>query len=169
MLRMLMGALLLTLAFTHTSAVNAGPNDTPLSTFSDAQAALHVYTAVGAIKNNKMETIFICTNLHTSPVHIGVEFFDKAGTPINSITDGNGELRDIGVGATVTIGSGSTNVFTEDAILLGLPNFPPIPSLKNGSARVVATFFLGWAMQHYYLDAKIWRVRRDPSVEKHIY
>ena len=72
-------------------------------------------------------------------MHIGVEFFDKAGTPINSIAATNGELKDIGVGATVTIGSGSTSVFTEDAILLGLPVFPPIPSLKNGSARVVAT------------------------------
>ncbi len=43
------------------------------------------------------------------------------------------------------------------------------PESAGVGARVVATFFLGWAMQHYYLDAKIWRVRRDPSVEKHIY
>jgi len=28
---------------------------------------------------------------------------------------------------------------------------------------------LGWAMQHYYLDAQIWRVRRDPSIENNVY
>ncbi len=31
--------------------------------------------------------------------------------------------------------------------------------------RVAATLFLGWAMQHYYLDSKIWRVRRDPKLQ----
>jgi hypothetical protein len=35
-------------------------------------------------------------------------------------------------------------------------------------ARVAATLFLGWAMQHYYLDSKIWRVRRDPKVGEHL-
>jgi hypothetical protein len=35
-------------------------------------------------------------------------------------------------------------------------------------ANVAATLFLGWAMQHYYLDAKIWRVRRDPELRKHL-
>ncbi len=43
------------------------------------------------------------------------------------------------------------------------------PESAGSGARVAATFFLGWAMQHYYLDAQIWRVRRDPSVEKNIY
>lgn len=42
------------------------------------------------------------------------------------------------------------------------------PVGSNLGARVAATFFLGWAMQHYYLDAKIWRVRRDPSVSEHL-
>jgi hypothetical protein len=35
-------------------------------------------------------------------------------------------------------------------------------------ARVAATLFMGFAMQHYYLDSKIWRVRRDPGLEKHL-
>jgi hypothetical protein len=35
-------------------------------------------------------------------------------------------------------------------------------------ARVAATLFLGWAMQHYYLDSKIWRVRRDPKLGEHL-
>lgn len=32
--------------------------------------------------------------------------------------------------------------------------------------QVVAAFFWGYAFIHYYLDSKIWRVRRDPSVGK---
>ncbi|HEX8707816.1 MAG TPA: hypothetical protein VF723_06100 [Pyrinomonadaceae bacterium] len=31
-------------------------------------------------------------------------------------------------------------------------------------AQTVAAFFWGYAFIHYYLDSKIWRVRRDPSV-----
>lgn len=33
-------------------------------------------------------------------------------------------------------------------------------------AQFVSAFFWGFAFIHYYLDSKIWRVRRDPSVGK---
>ncbi len=33
-------------------------------------------------------------------------------------------------------------------------------------AQTVSAFFWGYAFIHYYLDSKIWRVRRDPSVGK---
>ena len=33
-------------------------------------------------------------------------------------------------------------------------------------AQLAASFFWGYAFIHYHLDAKIWRVRRDPSVGK---
>jgi hypothetical protein len=42
------------------------------------------------------------------------------------------------------------------------------PERAGVGARVASTLFLGWAMQHYYLDAKIWRVRRDPAVARHL-
>jgi hypothetical protein len=32
--------------------------------------------------------------------------------------------------------------------------------------QLAASFFWGYAFIHYYLDSKIWRVRRDPSVGK---
>jgi hypothetical protein len=32
--------------------------------------------------------------------------------------------------------------------------------------QLVAAFFWGYAFIHYYLDSKIWRIRRDPSVGK---
>ncbi|HYE64743.1 MAG TPA: hypothetical protein VD966_04115 [Pyrinomonadaceae bacterium] len=34
------------------------------------------------------------------------------------------------------------------------------------STQLLASFFWGYAFIHYYLDSKIWRVRRDPSVGK---
>jgi hypothetical protein len=46
-------------------------------------------------------------------------------------------------------------------------------SLKNGdglnpsfAAQLGISFLWGYAFIHYYLDSKIWRVRRDPSVGK---
>lgn len=48
-------------------------------------------------------------------------------------------------------------------------------SLKSGSGLVTeqsfatqlaVSFLWGYALIHYYLDSKIWRVRRDPSVGK---
>lgn len=42
------------------------------------------------------------------------------------------------------------------------------PQTAGLGAQITATLFLGWAMQHYYLDSKIWRVRRDPKVAKHL-
>jgi hypothetical protein len=38
------------------------------------------------------------------------------------------------------------------------------PTTLSMSAQVISAFFWGYAFIHYYLDSKIWRVRRDPSV-----
>ena len=129
----LIGVSLLALALTHAPGAQAGPEDTPLPTFSDGSSAVHVYTAVGVIKNNNIESVFICTNLDTGPIHIGVEVFDKTGALGNSIAAGNGEFLNVGVGATVTIGTSLTAVLTEDQRIVGLSN------LRNGSGRIVAT------------------------------
>jgi hypothetical protein len=32
--------------------------------------------------------------------------------------------------------------------------------------QMASGFLWGYALVHYYLDSKIWRVRRDPSVGK---
>ncbi len=133
--RALAGALMLALALTFGTWVQAGPNpsDTPLPTFSDGSSSQHVYTAIGVIKNNNLETAFICTNLDTVAVHIGVEVFDKEGVLANSVNLGNGAILNVAVGATRTIATSGTALLTEDALITLLPN------LRNGSGRVVAT------------------------------
>ena len=40
------------------------------------------------------------------------------------------------------------------------------PTTLSLSAQLISAFFWGYAFIHYYLDSKIWRVRRDPSVGK---
>jgi len=40
------------------------------------------------------------------------------------------------------------------------------PTSLSLPAQLLAAFFWGYAFIHYYLDSKIWRVRRDPSVGK---
>lgn len=42
------------------------------------------------------------------------------------------------------------------------------PSELNLGEKVFAAFLTGWAMQHYYLDSKIWRVRKDKLVQKNL-
>ncbi len=113
--------------------VQAGPSNTPLPTFSDGSPALHVYTAVGVIKNNNLETVFICTNLDTVAVHLGVEVFDKEGVLANSVNAGNGAILNVAAGATRTITTSGTALLTDDYQITLLPN------LRNGSGRVLAT------------------------------
>ena len=110
-----------------------GMLDTPLPTFSDGKAAQRVGLVPMVVKNNNLETVFICTNLHTVPINIGVEVFDKTGALGNSIAAANGELLDVGVGATVTVATAATAVLTEDETITAIPN------LRNGSGRIVAT------------------------------
>ncbi|MGH7450747.1 MAG: hypothetical protein ACRENG_05345 [bacterium] len=40
------------------------------------------------------------------------------------------------------------------------------PAKLNLGEKIFAAMISGWAMQHYYLDSKIWRVRRDAMVRK---
>ena len=137
--RMLPGVSLLGLVLAYGTWAQAGPNDTGLPTFSDSKAAQHVYTAVGVIKNNDMETAFICTNLDTVVVNIGVEVFNKLGFLVNNpatgtgIFQGNGEVLNVAVGGTVTIVTSGTALLADDEqISVG-------QNLRNGSGRVVAT------------------------------
>ncbi|NIR51561.1 hypothetical protein GWO43_23550, partial [candidate division KSB1 bacterium] len=42
------------------------------------------------------------------------------------------------------------------------------PAALGLGERVFAAFLLGFAMQHYYLDSKIWRVSKDKDVQKNL-
>jgi hypothetical protein len=42
------------------------------------------------------------------------------------------------------------------------------PAALGLGEQVFAGLIVGFALQHYYLDAKIWRVSRDPQVQRHL-
>ena len=129
---------LFVLAVLH-GVAHGGPADTPLPTFSDGKPAVAVYTAVGVIKNNNLETDFFCTNIDTVAVDIGLEVFDETGALRNSIAAGSGAFLNVGVGKTVTVGtSGTAELHEDQAITLNAAG-NATTVLRNGSGRVVAT------------------------------
>jgi len=63
----------------------AGLVNTPLPTFADGKPAQAVYTMLGAIRNNNLETDVACTNLDSVAVDIGFEVFDETGALRNNV------------------------------------------------------------------------------------
>jgi len=118
---------------------HAGPTDTPLPTFSDGKPGMRVYHVVGVIKANNLQTDFICTNLDSAPVDIGVEVFDETGALRNSIAADNGAFLNVGPGKTMTMGTGSTVVVHEDKTITLNAGGNAADLLRNGSGRVVGT------------------------------
>jgi len=134
------GAVLVLLVGALARPSQAGPADTPLPTFSDGKPAVKVYTAVGVIKNNGLETDFFCTNLDSAPQDIGVEVFDETGARRNAINAGDGAALSVGPGQTKTISTGHTVEMHEDVpITLDPGTGTGVDNLRNGSGRVVAT------------------------------
>ncbi len=118
---------------------HGGVIDTPLPAFSDGKASVRVYNAVGVIKANNLQTDFICTNIDSIAVDIGVELFDETGALRNSIAADNGSFVNVTPGVTVTVGTGSTVAFHEDKTITFNTSGNAANELKNGSARVVGT------------------------------
>ncbi len=126
------------LFITGTTAAEAGVVDSPLPNLQTGAVTRHVFTVPGVVKNNHLETEFICTSLETTTsVRVGVEVFAAGGgAPLNNVAEGVGDgAADVLPGATVTVGTGNTVGIHEDNVISGLG----AGTVKNGSARVVST------------------------------
>src|SRR2546428_620014 len=121
------------------ASVRAGVQDTPLPTFSDGQAARLAALVPGAIKDNNVETVVICTNLAPAPLDVGLEVFDETGAVRNEVAMGNGAILNVAPGVTVTFGTGSVAVLHEDQTLTLNTAGSGTNNLRNGSGRVVAS------------------------------
>ncbi len=140
MVRAAFGIIVLAASLAPGGPVLAGPTDTPLPTFSDGKAAVAVYTAFGVIKHHNLETDFLCTNVDTIAVDIGLEVFDETGALRNSVAAGSGAILNVVPGKTVTIATGATVVLHEDLTISTLgAGGNGTNSLANGSGRVVGT------------------------------
>ena len=122
---------------------SAGVGDTPLPTFSPggvAGPALAVYHAFGTIKNNGLETDFVCTNTTLTAQNIGLQVFDETGALRNDFSAGtNGEFLNVASGRTITVATAGTAVLHEDQTLSLNLLGNGLPQLRNGSARIVST------------------------------
>lgn len=126
----------LIMAASGSSAV-AGVVDSPLPVLSAGQSTYLVYTVPGVIKNNQIETLFLCTSFETVPVVVGVEVFaTTGGPPLNDVAtptlDG---AETVAPGETATIATGATLAFHENELIDGLAP----ASVRNGSARIIST------------------------------
>lgn len=116
----------------------AGVVDTDVPQISASGTANTVFIVPGVIKNNNLETVFLCTSLETfSPIAIGVEVFDSLGAgPLNNASMPTLEgVETVDPGETVLIATGPTAGLHENDIMESL-----VPaSLRNGSARIIST------------------------------
>ena len=128
-------------ALGHAGLVHAGPSDTPLPTFTGGAASVAVYYVFGVVKNNNLETDFVCTNISSGPQNIGFQVFDQTGALRNDwIPAGfNGEFLSVAVGQTVTLGTAGTAIMHEDQTLTLNGLGTGVNQLRNGSGRIVAT------------------------------
>ena len=118
----------------------AGPADTPLPTFSDTKPAVAVYYAFGVIKNNNLETDFVCTNIDGQQRNIGLQIFDETGALRNALgANSNGEFLNVAPGATITVGTSGTAILHEDQTLTLNAAGNAVNQLRNGSARIIGT------------------------------
>src|SRR2546425_5362459 len=118
------------------ASVRAGVQDTPLPTFSDGKAAQLAALIPGAIKDNNVETVVICTNLAPAPLDVGLEVFDETGALRNSIAAGDGAFLNVAPGVTGTVGTGPVAALHEDQTLTLNTAGSGTNNLRNGSGRV---------------------------------
>lgn len=126
-------AALASLAIAGTAA--AGPGDSPVPSISATGATRVLFIVPGVIKNNGIETAFMCTSLDSVNATVAVEVFaPEGGNPLNDVSTAvaNGSLL-LAPGHTVTISTGTSVGLHEDETISGLAN------VKNGSARILAT------------------------------
>lgn len=113
----------------------AGPGDAAVPSISASATTRAMFIVPGVIKNNGIETAFMCTSLDSADATMAVEIFSPdTNAVMNNVATGtlNGTMP-LPAGHTVTISTGSSVGLHEDLAITGLVN------VKNGSARILAT------------------------------
>lgn len=103
-----------------------------LPVFGDQSPSVAVATVPGVVKRGTLQTAFLCTSRASSPIHVGVQVFDRLGVLQNDVTADVGVVRNVAPGATVTIATSATAAYLEDAII-------PLNDGLQGVARVIAS------------------------------
>jgi len=168
-------------------ALNGEPLDVPKYLLLAAAIPMHWIVLLTPMPHKPIAIVAILTIYHNLQYHRLIWFHNKkyvrTGSGSDRVTDGGednlgktDELR-TKYGAAELI-SRRLLYYVAFGILFGLIYQGPRQilgylNLKNGTAtdqslaiQLAISFLWGYAFIHYYLDSKIWRVRRDPSVGK---
>ena len=146
-------------------ALQGQPLDVPKYLLLAAAIPMHWVVLLTPMPNKPIAIVAILTIYHNLQYHRLIWFHNKKYT---SVTDGRERY-----GAAELI-SRRLIYYIAFGILFGLWYQLPRqfvgrstdPTTLSLPAQLMAAFFWGYAFIHYYLDSKIWRVRRDPAVGK---
>ena len=146
-------------------AVQVQPLDVPKYLLLAAAIPMHWVVLLTPMPNKTIAIVAILTIYHNLQYHRLVWFHNKKYT--------SGEDSKASYGAAELI-SRRLLYYIAFGLLFGLWYQLPRqfvgratdPTTLPVAAQLVSAFFWGYAFIHYYLDSKIWRVRRDPSVGK---
>lgn len=105
---------------------------TPTPPFFDLTPSLPIAMVPGVVKRGLLQTVFLCTSHASSPVHVGVQVFDRDGLLQNDVTADVGAVRNVAPGATVTIATSTTAAYLESTVI-------PLAAGLQGSARILAS------------------------------
>ncbi|HEV7902725.1 MAG TPA: hypothetical protein VGO96_02700 [Pyrinomonadaceae bacterium] len=152
-------------------AVQRQPLDVPKYLLLAACVPMHWLVLLTPMPHKPIAIVAILTIYHNLQYHRLIWFHNRkyagsAGAGNNR--EGEGRTR---YGAAELISRRLIN-YLALGVLFGLWYQLPRQYISHTSGQaarltqLVAAFFWGYAFIHYYLDSKIWRVRRDPSVGK---
>jgi hypothetical protein len=165
-----MAVLALTLAFLLAwlarqvqRAITGRPLNLPKYLLLAAAIPMHWFALLTPMPYKTIALVPILTTYHNLQYHRLIWFHNRKYS-------GERAREQFGAAATV---SRNLIVYAGFALLFGIIYQGPrqyilaLEFRQPTSWTVLATAFLwGFAFNHYYLDSKIWRVRRDPSVGK---
>ena len=152
-------------------AVVGEPLDVPKYLLLAAAIPMHWIVLLTPMPHKPIAIVAILTIYHNFQYHRLIWFHNQKYTSSNEGRAKYGAAELISRRLILYIGFG----VLFGLIYQGPRQFLGYLSLKNGAASIsdisLATqlgisFLWGYAFIHYYLDSKIWRVRRDPNVGK---
>jgi hypothetical protein len=166
-------------------ALTGEPLDVPKYLLLAAAIPMHWIVLLTPMPHKPIAIVAILTIYHNLQYHRLIWFHNKKYTDLRgsspTVTEGSPVTTDLRrkYGAAELI-SRRLLYYVAFGVLFGLIYQGPRQilgyiSLKNGDGLAGASsfptqlgisFLWGYAFIHYYLDSKIWRIRRDPSVGK---
>jgi hypothetical protein len=171
-------------------AITGEPLDVPKYLLLAAAIPMHWIVLLTPMPHKPIAIVAILTIYHNLQYHRLIWFHNKKYTAGSANTRGNSPaVREVVLGTSsehrakygaAELISRRLLYYIAFGILFGLlyqgpRQFLGYMSLKNSQGLVseqslvtqlAISFLWGYAFIHYYLDSKIWRVRRDPSVGK---